>query len=232
VVGEVSDAVFAEIETIANAKSVSSYRFGRDFLVTQNGNVYRYKSESFNFEFESPLAGIVQRSNIGCALTACALSGIDIKTYSRGLASLHWPGRLESLVYSDKNLLIDCAHNQQGLLELLKELEYREMKEVLILFGILQRPDLPEIVELLARTEHRFALLTPPSPRAVSSSQLKEMFQHAGKEALEFDSEYDEALQYALSQECNQVVLTGSIYLVGAVREKLLVAPKPVWIRG
>lgn len=231
VVGDVADTAFAEIEKFANIEGAACYRYGRDFTVRVEGNVYRYKGPEEEFSFESGLSGIVQRSNLGCALMACALSGIDISRHHAGLAQLFWPGRLESVVYSNKNVLIDCAHNLQGISALLTELKYRALKEVVFMFGILQRPDLETIVELLADTPHHFVLLTPPSARSVAAIELRRLFLQHGKEAVEFDSHYVEALKYVQSHPCRQVVLAGSMYLVGAVREMLAPTQQPVWIR-
>lgn len=232
VVGTVPKQALKVIRQVAEEKGAKLYHFGSDFELTSSANVFRYKSINTSAEFSCDLSGKFQLSNLGCALKACELSGIDINIHAAGLTSLFWPGRMETIEYGDKKVLIDCAHNAQGISALLHELAYRELEEVTFIFGMLRRPDWQEIVSRLAKQTFKFLLVTAPGERGIAARELKEVFKkYNATDVHEFDYDYPGVLEYSKQNAAKQIVVAGSIYLVGALRPLLGCKPRPVWKR-
>lgn len=232
VAGNVPDQALKVIRQVAEEQGTKVYHFGTDFELSSSGNVFRYKSINYSAEFSCELSGKFQLSNLGCAIKACELSGIDINIHATGLKSLFWPGRMETIEYGNKEVLIDCAHNAQGISVLLKELSYRELEEVTLIFGMLRRPDWKEIVSQLAKEAFKFLLVTAPGERGIAARELKEVFlKHNARDVHEFDYDYRGVLEYSKQNAAKQIVVAGSIYLVGAFRPLLGCKPRPVWKR-
>lgn len=107
---------------------------------------------------------------------AVALSGIDILKKSgysfdndkviAGLQKVFWPARMQ-FVPGSPNLLLDCAHNPDGMRAFVETVEalYPDQKFILVL-GMLNRPDYPEIFDLIKRISKLVVLTVPDHDRA------------------------------------------------------------------
>ncbi|HDS01024.1 MAG TPA: bifunctional folylpolyglutamate synthase/dihydrofolate synthase [candidate division Zixibacteria bacterium] len=117
------------------------------------------------------LVGTHQAENYGLALLGLKVlsqRGLRIPedAYQSGIANVFWPARLQ-FVPGKPNLLLDCAHNPDGVRALVKNVEaiYPGRKFVLIL-GMLRRPDFPEIFEEIKKISNKVILTIPDHERA------------------------------------------------------------------
>ena len=188
----------------------------------------------------SPLYGEHQRRNIALAIAAAVelrtMLRVEIATHSieQGIANTVWPGRLEFL---PPNLLLDVAHNPAGAWTLRAAIaSLPESQPRTLLFSCLRDKDLSEISRILfplfdspggsARNHqypHHIVFAPIANARAASLEDLA-----AAARALEIPAQSAatpvEALALArrLTPPGGLIIATGSIYLVGTLRELAL----------
>ena len=183
----------------------------------------------------SPLAGEHQQRNIALALaTAVELrnnKGYNITNAAieAGIANTFWPGRLEFL---PPDLLLDVAHNPAGAWALRAAIAtLPEHRPRTLIFSCLRDKDLREMARTLfplfnangGRPHDHIVFTLMENPRAASmdalmqSARMLEIPAHATANSTEAL-----ALARMLTPAGGLIVATGSIYLVGAVREAAL----------
>ena len=183
----------------------------------------------------SPLAGEHQRRNIGLAIAAANelrnIFGYNItnRAIEAGIVDTEWPGRLE---FVTPDLLLDVAHNPAGAWALRAAIAaLPERRPRTLLFSCLRDKDLTEMARILfplfdargGRPQDHIVFAPVQNARAAS---LDEMMQVAAAMDVPADAANDPAGALALARERTPagglIVATGSIYLVGAVRDLAL----------
>ncbi|HEY6376270.1 MAG TPA: Mur ligase family protein [Edaphobacter sp.] len=197
-------------------------------------------------EVDSPLKGQHQQRNIALAIAAAEElrnpTGHNISKSNRdsyiitnaqiedGIRNTHWPGRLELLRFPEgPSLLLDVAHNPAGAWTLRAVIaQLPESQPRTLLFSCLRDKDLREITQVLLPLfdssspdrPHDHILFAPiDSPRATTLDELG-----AAAAALDIPTQTAPTIAEALTQARavtpadGIILVTGSIYLVGAIR--------------
>jgi dihydrofolate synthase/folylpolyglutamate synthase len=174
------------------------------------------------------LPGRFQLRNALTALAAArALAdrgyAISDEAIVRGLAAAEWPGRLER-VRENPTVYLDGAHNPAAARELAAFWqEHLAGRRIILLFGALRDKAVDEVSGLLFPHAAVVILTEPPSPRAVTAERLARI---TGYHAVhcEIISDAEKALERALKLATGNdaVFITGSLYLVGALRGVLM----------
>jgi len=197
-------------------------------------NHYDVSLAGERLQVRSPLAGVHQRRNLALAIAAAAelsLNGYKITkaAIEAGIANTSWPGRLEFL---PPNLLLDVAHNPAGALTLRAAiLGLPELQPRTLIFSCLRDKDLHEMARILfplfdsagERPLDHIVFAPIDNARASSLDELREAAQSLRIPAqMAYSSAEALALARELTPAGGLIVATGSIYLVGAVREAVL----------
>lgn len=174
-----------------------------------------------------PLHGAHQGDNAAVALAAAeAFFGAPLseEVVAEAFAAARVPGRLE-VVGRRPVVLLDGAHNPAGAAALGMALaeDFAAAEKVALVMGCLRGRDPAEL--LAAIGPERCSLVvacTPPSPRALPGAAVAEAARRQGIEAQEVGS-LEEAVRRAAEAvgEEGLVVVTGSLYVVGAARALL-----------
>jgi dihydrofolate synthase/folylpolyglutamate synthase len=164
------------------------------------------------------------RNSLAAATTARVLSEtgnfkIDDKAIERGIATVHWPGRLERLS-ENPTVYLDGAHNPAGARELLEFWRHDLAgRRIILIYGAMRDKAVDEIAGLLFPCAEEVILTEPQQPRAISAALLSEMTSHL---TTRFSVIRDptEALERAIEMagERGAVFVAGSLYLVGELR--------------
>ena len=173
------------------------------------------------------LAGAHQRLNAAVALRlleildADARHGLRVSEAARraGLATARWPGRLESIVYQGRPLLLDAAHNPAGARALASYLLSESPEGVTLVFGAMKDKAVDEMLRELAPAVRTVVCTTAPSPRAATARDLLALARAHGLDATAVEDPVA-----AVERACDgprPVVVAGSIFLIGAVREQV-----------
>ena len=174
------------------------------------------------------LPGRHQRINAVAAETAAALivksAGLDWspKAVADALASVHLPGRLERLVRSGgPDVLLDGAHNRQAAGALVSYLGEHAPGPWTVLFGCLKDKPWRSMLRLIRPFARRLILVPVPYPERTwtpgTITRASRMFQTAKA------PDWRSALESRLEDRAGTgILVTGSFYLVGAVRAYLI----------
>jgi dihydrofolate synthase/folylpolyglutamate synthase len=231
VLGKIDREPNQAILEIANSNNAKVYQYEKDFIVTSKNELLSYKDSEVEFDFHTNLQGNYQHNNIGVAIKAARLAGVSVENCISGVANAFWPGRLEKIVYRDKSIWLDCAHNIGGI-RALKEFSSNKELNHLILLGILQRPDWQTICDEVSAYWKNVFCLTPNSKRAIPSKELCDYLSCSEVKVRDFNSSYMDAINVALNESPSDIIITGSLYLIGEIRKLLNVEPRPLWIKA
>jgi dihydrofolate synthase / folylpolyglutamate synthase len=176
---------------------------------------------SWRLKLAPALPGAFQIRNALAAAAASILLtergfGIETAAIERGIATAHWPGRLERLAQHPA-LYLDGAHNPSGARELLKFWhENFASSKIFLVYGAMRDKAVDEIAGLLFPRAEAVILTEPRQPRAISAPLLAEMTGHQAKQ-VEVIRDPAAALEraLALARPDDAVFATGSLYLVG-----------------
>jgi dihydrofolate synthase/folylpolyglutamate synthase len=179
-----------------------------------------------------PLYGSHQARNVACALAAVeAFFGraLDVETARAGLAAVTVPGRFE-VVHHQPLVILDGAHNPDGARAAARTLAegFDVPGRRVLVVGLLAPHDPRAVLEALdARRADLLVACAPDSPRAISPDEIAAVARSMPVMA-EVVADVGAAVERALavSTDDDVVLITGSLYVVGAARtalERLLV---------
>ena len=178
------------------------------------------------------LHGAYQGENFAAALAACeAFFGapLDDRLVREAAGTVRSPGRLE-IVGREPLVVLDGAKNLEGAhraAEAVAE-EFGAATSEILVVGMLRGKDPAAMLEALGVRRARLVVACPaPSPRTQPASVVAEAARALGVDALEAES-VPEALEVAFARAGAEdlVLVTGSLYVVGAARAALAVGSK------
>jgi dihydrofolate synthase / folylpolyglutamate synthase len=177
-----------------------------------------------------PLHGAYQADNAAAALTAaeCFLGRpVTEEVVADAFRAVRSPGRLEVLGHQPL-VLLDGAHNVAGAHALRAALteEFPESPRTLVI-GLLREKEPHEMLEALdAKHAERLLCCRPPSPRALDPAVVAAAGADVGVDPARIETfdTVDDAVTRAraVTNDDAQIVVTGSLYTVGAARHALV----------
>lgn len=210
------------------ALAAPCYRIGQQIKVRSRGRrCFSYRGLKWRLEnLQLPLAGGHQLLN-----AATALGALEVleqlgrlhplsEQVQEGLRKTRWPGRLEWFS-EHPPVLLDGAHNNAGIVSLRKALQEEYTYErLIIVLGIMADKDLRGMVHKLAPLADHLILTRPRYERAAEPESLREVAGEFAKRT-ELISSVRQALKRAMTLATSEdlVVVTGSLYFIGEVKE-------------
>ena len=226
---EQEEEVFAVVHRQAATRHAPLLCAGRDFFVTMNeaGSFDYHDNGNHRLQaLESGLPGDHQPRNAALAIAAAyrlRQQGLNISDAAirQGLAQVDWPGRLEWWG-GKRQILLDGAHNAAGALVLATYLKKLKAPALHWLVGVKNDKNFHEILAAILPLTTNLYAVAPPEVKATEPEELVSVARQANVPAQTFAS-VAEGLQ-AARRACksNDIILVaGSLFLVGAVRELL-----------
>ncbi len=169
-----------------------------------------------------PLPGEHQVANTAVAMRLfehleAQFAGCTRDVFARSLETASWPGRFE-IIPGEPRFILDGAHNLEATEALVQTLRDQSIRPDTIIFGALKGKPYDKMLDLLRPLAKEIILAPPPISRAADPASF----------ALPTDtvaSGATEALEWAKANGHNTVLVTGSLFIVGAVRALLLNEP-------
>ncbi|MCA1571620.1 MAG: folylpolyglutamate synthase/dihydrofolate synthase family protein [Actinomycetota bacterium] len=233
VTAERAPDVLDVIEREADQRGATVARIDRDFSVTANdvavgGRLLSVTTSAGEYsDLYVPLHGPHQGPNVAVALEAVTrflAKPLDQDLVAEGLAGVEVPGRLETIRLEDRSVVLDVAHNPDGMAALVRALAGAfAFERVVAVFGALDDKDHAGMLSELARLPVRLILTQPRNDRAVPVAALARAADAQGL-AHEERPDVPSALEAALADDDPGAlpVVTGSHYVVGEARTHLL----------
>jgi dihydrofolate synthase/folylpolyglutamate synthase len=177
------------------------------------------------------LEGDYQRWNAATAtLVARALPAhvrLTDEVIARGLRHADWPGRWQRMTIGGRPLILDAAHNPEGAQVLdanLTKLAQETGRKPVIMTGVLGEYRARALLEVIARHAREIHLVVPHQARACSYEELEHCIPagfggRVGHTTV--DAVFPGTDVCTIGGAEDTVVITGSIYLIGEVFERL-----------
>jgi len=178
--------------------------------------------------YELSLAGNHQVANAATAALAIEAAGIEVsdEALEIGLANAVNPGRFE-VIGENPVWILDGAHNPDATESLVETYtaftKSRKIKRTLVIFGCMNDKNYVRMIQLLTGSLRgcTYSAVSVEDARSAGAEKLGEVFARCGRNVTCWDS-VQEAYETAKRGEYEAVLVTGSIYLVGAMRKYLI----------
>jgi dihydrofolate synthase / folylpolyglutamate synthase len=226
-----ANQAIGEVATELNVRGVNAAAYvpGRD--EAEKGSGYSLTVLGEIIEVRSPLAGAHQQRNTALAIAAAVelrnhnSYKISAEAIEEGIRLTRWPGRLERLSTPGRaDVLLDVAHNPAGAWALRSALSHLdpEPRAMTAIFGCLADKPVGEIAQILFPLFDSVVLTEVDSPRRAPLSAMIAAAEPTDVKASTADDAQSALEQaWSLTPVDGLVVVTGSVYLVGAVRSLL-----------
>ena len=174
-----------------------------------------------------PLHGRHQGDNAAaalCAVEAFFDTPVDPGLLAEAFADVRMPGRFEVLGHRPL-VILDGAHNLAGaeVAATVMHEEFDPVGERVFVVGFLRGRDPAEMLNCLDASESKLVICcTPPSPRAIPAEETARAARALGCQVAVID-DVGRAASHALASvsEDDAILVTGSLYVVGAARAYL-----------
>jgi dihydrofolate synthase / folylpolyglutamate synthase len=232
VIGEVLIETKSLFEKVANERNaplsiasqkrqVMEWDWQKNELVTEVAEEHHTDHKIYHLD----LPGIYQTKNLLTVLEACSQLQnqgwkIDDEKIHKGLrqtkklTGLH--GRWE-IIHHSPLVVLDVAHNIDGIQQLIEQAEVTEHRQLHIIIGMVKDKDVENILALLPETA-LYYFTKAQIPRALPEDELMEKGLAAKLQGDSFP-EVNDALQFAIqhAHPDDMIVVCGSVFLVGEV---------------
>ncbi|WP_459499265.1 bifunctional folylpolyglutamate synthase/dihydrofolate synthase [Bacillus sp. C1] len=218
------------IRKVAKEKNANLYELGKQFTAAHQ----RSSQEGEYFDFSCPFSSfeevrISMKGSHQVGNAALALMGVmylkiyvsflmEEKQIRLGLSEAYWIGRFERM-QSNPDVIIDGAHNPEGIMSLVKTVEtHYNDKNVIVLFTALGDKQLENMVGQLETVADEMIFTTFTFDRAIPA---KELAAYSNKEKKQIFENWKEAIDAKINnlQERDVFIITGSLYFISEVRK-------------
>lgn len=216
----VGEDVVGILNMEAKGKGVELKRLGKDFFreikeLEPSASVFDYMGANYYLDLKTSLAGDHQTFNGALAVAVAEELGISEEAIRAGLMNAKHPGRMQ-VVNNEPRIIVDAAHNPQGIGTLIANLNIYDYENLIVVFGAKKTKDWMRMVELLAPHASKF-IATKVDESSVEPSELKDK---AGTFTESYErKDLKSALRIAIEKcgEKDLILICGSIYLLQEV---------------
>jgi dihydrofolate synthase/folylpolyglutamate synthase len=231
-----ANQVLGEVAAELHVRGVSAVTY-MPFPAAGSSGPYQVEALGASVEIDSPLAGAHQHRNVALAVAAAVELGthagfpITPASLAEGIHQTRWPARFEHIPRAGVDWILDVAHNPAGVWALragLREDKGREGRPRVLVFSCLRDKPIAEMAQIIFPLFDHVILVPLHAARAAAIEDLLVAAESTGTAATAADL-VPEALRLAEQKgHGGQVVVSGSVYLVGEARSLLLakVAPR------
>ncbi len=215
----------AEIHFAAEKRNVRDWRWENHELIAEVEMQHKTDHKIFHLD----LPGIYQTKNILTVLEASTvlknmnfeLTDNAIKTglqKTKKLTGLH--GRWE-MIYEHPRVILDVAHNEDGIKQLVSQIELTSFHKLHIITGMVKDKNIDSILSLLPRTAHYY-FTQAAIPRALGADILNEKAAQFNLKG-EIYSNVNAAVKQAMfnAHKDDLIVIAGSVFLIGEVNTSI-----------
>jgi dihydrofolate synthase/folylpolyglutamate synthase len=232
IIGEqnpITSPVFEERAAAAGAplhyadkqRFVADWTFEKHFLVAEVTSLISIDKEVYHLD----LAGIYQTKNLVTVLEAVrelAAGGWKLEhrhvqqalKQVKKLTGLH--GRWE-IIHEHPSIVLDVAHNEDGIRQLARQIEITDHEDLHIVFGMVRDKEIDGVLDLLPG-QAVYYFTRAQIPRSLPEDQLAERAMAKGLKGKAFPTVM-EALEAARAQARPRdlILVCGSVFVVGEV---------------
>lgn len=179
------------------------------------------------YKLFTSMLGSHQMANAAAALLAAQALRLNARAIEQGIERTHWPARMEYFDW-DPDILLDGAHNPHAAKALVAGLDqFFPNRFIILITAIMKDKDAEGILRAFCRRAN-YVIATSVNERSRAPEELVAIAERIGgvetHMADTYGHAYEAALQYSVDHFELQplIVVAGSLYLAGAMREILI----------
>ena len=242
-VRSISHRVIKEIARQNNAPFFNVIDSENRLEISDRGNFYRcrYTADAADYTFDLYLNGEHQAYNAACAIKAvqvlnrCTGSGetagntgafahtpVSKESVRKGISTTFIPARIE-ILDTRPQVILDSSHNVESTAALTNFLKEKKKNNLTLVFGVLADKNYRKMIALLLPYIENVILTEPLSKRALPAREMVRFFNSsaAGAVLVKIINNIEEAYRTARLLK-KEILVTGSFYLVGAIRKMII----------
>jgi len=230
-----ANQALGEVATALDVRGVNAVPFMPAVGVAA-GAPYVVQALNSPVTVDSPLSGAHQHRNLALAIAAAVELAsnhgypVSPSSIAEGIHTTRWPARLERIHKDGVEWILDVAHNPAGAWALragLRAAGGEEPSRVLV-FSCLRDKPVAEMAQILFPLFETVIIAPMHTARAAALDDLLAAAKSTGTPAIAAES-VPQALELARQHQphSEQVVVSGSVYLVGEARSLLLAGDPP-----
>lgn len=221
------DEAFDVIKDRASELRAPLYKIGEQVLIENHQSFEKGERFTINTpnqilkDLEISMLGQHQTENAALAVLAALLLKdtyqIDTHHIRSGLKKAYWPGRFE-VISSEPLIVVDGAHNDEGIETLVRELNKRyEDKVKKVVFAALGDKKLDKMIHRLDATADEITFVDFEYPRAAKAEQLAAIStSNQKKVGANWKKTIFDLIQNLQKNE--MLIITGSLYFLSEVK--------------
>lgn len=146
---------------------------------------------------------------------------------ARGLQQVNWPGRWQRKTLDGRKLILDASHNPEGaemLEQNLRRLVAAEGRKPIIVAGALGEFRAKALLGVIVRHAREIHLVVPRQARATPFEEMRALVPAEKRDLVrrgDLAAIFPDASRCAIGEPGDTVLVTGSIYLLGEVLERI-----------
>jgi dihydrofolate synthase / folylpolyglutamate synthase len=226
VIGQMDDEARSAIEEYANKIGAPLWRVGYEIQYDKVDAGVRITTPRSELELMPSLFGDIQLHNAALVYAALELAGLatDKQKIRKGVSTAYIPGRFSVIGHEGREVIFDGAHNAESAQVLAKMLTQAGKKDMICVTGMLTGHEPQHFYEALKPFVKHFHVAPVDFPRTRSAGELAHELRVMGCNAFTNENA-TAALKAAMASSVdNDILVTGSFYLVGEIMR--LVLPK------
>lgn len=176
------------------------------------------------YNLNSRMSGLWQAENILLSVNACEIlekNGADITKDDiiNGTKNAFIEGRLEK-ISENPEIIIDGAHNDDGITELVSTLKTLDKnKKLILIMGVMKDKHITASYDELVKLSSFTIFTQIESKRALDGDKLMNKFEEKNlRYCLNPVSALKQAIKKSYDYENSVILVTGSLYLIGQIR--------------
>ena len=224
VLGNIKSELIKVFKKRAELLNSPLYILGKKFYIELKNEKWNYFSKKTFLNLELSLKGFFQGPNLACALKTLEILEeknwlkIEEEKVKNSLKNIKWKGRYEKININNKKILIDCAHNIDGIRALKESLIKDSFYPVFTLIGVTNEGEDKPLLDFLKELENisqKIYICEFNSPRKIATIEdWKRIVNRKNFKILEFFKNPQMALNNVLNSSIQKILITGSIYFV------------------
>ena len=204
ITSEVEGTVLARLQEQCDA-------MGATMVVVPEYQVSRYP---FHFRYRDMAFTLKNQGIYQIANARLALSIAFSETTEKAIESAVWYGRFEMMTVAGRQVILDGAHNTDGIKALLSTVQYVRTEDTVFIFSGLKDKDVDEMIELIDEAGYPIYLTSFNDERA------SDLVGYRSFSTVTVVPHFAEAIKVALLKH-DQLVITGSLHFISSVRKYL-----------
>ncbi|MDN5341266.1 bifunctional folylpolyglutamate synthase/dihydrofolate synthase [Oceanotoga sp. DSM 15011] len=147
---------------------------------------------------------------------------IDLEKLRESLKEFSWNGRFELIEYNGKKIILEGAHNIEGIKMLKKTLNlYTPFGNKVALVGILDDKDIEDMVKEIPSSFDKIIVTSIENNRSINPRRIQQEMQKYSSYPIDYVEDTSEAFKKLLNERADYYFVTGSLYLVGQIKSFL-----------